>query len=53
MLILSDLTFQFKNTFPALPVGQFFVVDNTGADEQPTLYSFGTTHSLIYGDPTS
>lgn len=33
-----------------VPPGIFFVVDNTGNDAQPTQFSFGNTHDLIYSD---
>lgn len=36
----------------SLPVGTFFVTDDTGQTTQPTRYSFGTDHTLWYYDPT-
>lgn len=36
----------------ALPVGMFFVLDNTNSGAEPTRNSFGTTHTLWYQDPT-
>ncbi len=53
LLINQDLTYQYKTALSNLPVGTFFVLDNTNQDTQPTQYSFGTTHSLIYADPTN
>lgn len=35
----------------ALP-GRFLVTDDTNTGAQPTRNSFGTTHSLLYYDPT-
>lgn len=52
LLINNDLTFQYQTALSNLPVGNFFVVDKTGQGMQPTQFSFGTTHSLIYADPT-
>lgn len=37
----------------ALPPGKFFATDDTGQAEQPTLQSFGLSHSLFYADPTA
>ena len=53
MLINVDLTYNYRTAISKLPPGQFFVIDNTGKNNQPTQYSFGTTHSLVYGDPNS
>jgi hypothetical protein len=53
LLINVDLTYQYRPANISLPVGTFFVQDNTGQGIQPTQYSFGTTHTLFYGDPTS
>lgn len=36
----------------AIPAGIFFATDDTGQGTQPTLYSFGTDHTLWYEDPT-
>jgi hypothetical protein len=36
----------------AIPEGVFFATDDTGQGNQPTLYSFGTDHTLWYEDPT-
>lgn len=36
-----------------LPPGPFFAMDNTGQSNQPTVYSFGNTHSFYYQDPDS
>lgn len=36
----------------SFPVGTFFCLDNTGTDAQPTRYSFGTTNTEYYLDPT-
>jgi hypothetical protein len=49
LLIDTNLLGQYVQ--PNLPLGMFFVVDNTGQNTQPTLLSFGTTHSLYYYDP--
>ena len=53
LLINRDLTYQYQTAMANLPAGQFFVVDNTGEGNEPTQYSFGNTHSLIYADPDS
>lgn len=50
LLIESDLTYQYKTALASLPPGIFFVLDNTNQDSQPTQFSFGNTHSLIYDD---
>lgn len=50
LLILRDLTSQYITL--ALPQGQLFATDDTQQDTQPTLFSFGTDHTLFYGDPT-
>jgi hypothetical protein len=52
LLINEDLTYQYKTALANLPAGTFFVLDNTNQNTQPTQFSFGTTHSLIYADPT-
>lgn len=49
LLITRNLTGRFS--ISNLPVGLFFVVDTPGSNNQPTRYSFGTTHSLAYYDP--
>lgn len=36
----------------SLPIGTSFCMDRTNQDIQPTLLSFGTSHSLVYADPT-
>lgn len=51
LLVARNLNSRFVET--NLPVGIFFCVDNTGQDNQPTRFSFGLTHSLLYLDPTS
>lgn len=53
LLINQDLTYQYKTAIANLPIGTFFVLDNTNENTQPTQYSFGITHSLIYQDPNS
>jgi hypothetical protein len=53
MKINTDLTYQFRTSLSNLPPGQFFVIDNTGNNNQPTQYSFGNTHTLYYADPDS
>lgn len=35
-----------------LPVGTMFATDDTNKDTQPTQFSFGTDHTLLYVDPT-
>lgn len=37
----------------SIPQGTIFCVDDTNSDTQPTLLSFGTTHTGWYLDPTS
>lgn len=49
LLIDRNLIGQYR--YLNLPAGVFFVVDNTQQDEQPTLNSFGTTHTMYYVDP--
>lgn len=53
LLIQRDLTYQFLSSISKLPPGNFFCLDNTGAGNQPSQYSFGNTHSLFYVDPDS
>lgn len=31
-----------------LPLGEFYVLDNTGANQEPNDEAFGSTHSLVY-----
>jgi len=50
LLIGRNLVGRFNSD--SLPGGEFFVTDDTGAGNQPTQYSFATTHSLWYYDPT-
>jgi hypothetical protein len=52
LLIGRNLAGQYSS-IPNLPAGTFFVVDETGQNSQPTRYSFGTTHTLYYLDPTA
>lgn len=52
MLINQDLTYQYKTAISNLPVGTFFIIDNTNKDIQPTLNSWGITNTLTYADPT-
>lgn len=53
-LILDDNIYLRFAALAGLPVGQLVAIDNrNNAQEQPTRYSFGTTHSLLYVDPTS
>lgn len=49
ILINRDVNGQYVQA--ALPPGIIFATDDTGQEQQPTLQSFGLTHSLIYGDP--
>lgn len=35
-----------------LPDGDFFCIDDTNQDTQPTRDSFGIDHTLLYSDPT-
>lgn len=51
LLILRDLLAQYS-TLP-LPPGSLFCIDDTNQETQPTRYSFGVDHTLIYGDPDS
>jgi hypothetical protein len=50
ILIGLDLTGQYL--YLSIPPGVFLALDNTNQDTQPTVYSFGTTNSLYYQDPT-
>jgi hypothetical protein len=50
VLIERELTSQY--TTLAIPAGVFAALDETGQENQPSLYSFGTTHVLLYLDPT-
>jgi hypothetical protein len=50
LLIGINLLGRFVN--PALPPGFFFVVANNNDQSQPTRYSFGETHTLVYDDET-
>jgi hypothetical protein len=52
LLLGQSLTGRFKG-LAGVPVGDFYVFDDTspGQGNQPTRYSFGTTHSLWYSDP--
>lgn len=50
LLLGQSLTGRFTG-LPGVPVGTFFVLDDTGQGAQPTRYSFGTTHRLMYLDP--
>lgn len=50
LLIGRDLSGQY--VIDGLPVGISFCSDDTNQDTQPTRFSFGTDHSLVYGDPT-
>jgi hypothetical protein len=46
VLIQRDMTGQYPTL--AIPSGTFFSTDDTGQGNQPTLYSFGTDHTLWY-----
>jgi len=50
LLIERNLLTQYR--YLNLPTGVMFVLDNTGKQEQPSLYSFGTTHTFYYEDGT-
>lgn len=50
ILVERDLAGRF--VISGLPLGTFFATDDTGEGSQPTRYSFGTTHTLYYADPT-
>lgn len=50
LLILRNLSGRF--VLATLPPGIIFVTDDTNQGTQPTRYSFGTTHTLFYADPT-
>lgn len=50
LLINHVLTRQYTNL--ALPPGALFVIDNSGANQQPGISSFLKDHQLIYADPT-
>lgn len=47
------VNFNLLAQYPTLPLpnGTLFAVDDTGNQQQPTLQSFGLTHSLYYADP--
>lgn len=49
LLIQRSLTGQYPTL--ALPAGLMYAVDNTGKSTQPTQFSFGATHQLVYGAP--
>lgn len=52
ILIERNLAGQYVT--PGLPPGPSFAVCDTAAPlTQPSRYSFGTTHTLFYGDPTT
>lgn len=51
VLVSRDISGQYVTV--GVPDGIFFCLDNAGTGEQPTLNSFGLTHSLIYEDPTT
>lgn len=51
ILVLRDVNGQYVN--PGVPPGTFFCINNVGDGSQPTLNSFGLTHSLLYQDPTT
>lgn len=53
MPILLGLNVNGQYVVAALPPGAFFATDDTGAGEQPSLQSFGLTHTLFYADPTA
>lgn len=50
VLINRNLNGQY--TTLAIPEGIMFAVDDTGQNEQPTLYSFGIDKTFYYEDPT-
>ena len=50
VLIQRNVTSQYPTL--AIPEGVFFSTDDTGNGLQPTIYSFGTDHTLWYEDPT-
>lgn len=49
LLIERDLIGRF--VISGLPPGTLFAADFTNQDTQPTRFSFGTDHGLIYVDP--
>lgn len=51
VLINRNMTGQYRTL--SIPVGTFFSVDDTNQGVQPTQYSFGLTHTMVYGDPTT
>lgn len=50
VLINRNLTAQYSTL--SIPAGTIFANDDTGQDTQPTQFSFGTDHTLLYLDPT-
>lgn len=50
LILLRNLNGRFA--LATLPPGTFFITDDTNQGTQPTRYSFGTTHTLFYADPT-
>lgn len=51
--ILIDRDVAGQYVMANIPAGPFFAIDNTGTQDQPTVYSFGNTHSFYYQDPDS
>lgn len=51
VLIQRNITQQFR--YLKVPAGVFFATDDTGGENQPTLYAFGITNTLFYEDPTT
>lgn len=49
-LVLRDLIGQYRTL--AVPVGTFFVTDDTGQDLQPEQFDFGIQNTIWYEDPT-
>lgn len=53
LAILLRTSLESQYVIPGLPAGALICEDNrNNIQEQPTRNSFGTTHSLLYVDPT-
>jgi len=48
LLVSFPLTFRFRDT--RLPPGQFFVIDETGQERNPTRDNLGTDIKLLYSE---
>lgn len=51
LLIARNPTARFSALQPAVPVGTFYVTDDTNQGVEATRYSFGIDHTLYYLDP--